>query len=151
YNQAVMRVDPEVGAHVYFRRPAYHPYVARVSFNGGPGGVFARPDRGDFLAARERRFALTNQQRLNQRIAFHDRRLRADFNHGRPPIAATQRPGVFHGPGVFAARARFGARARYRPRMQYRGQQFRRPAARFQGPGVRAQRFGPQRQFRPQQ
>jgi hypothetical protein len=145
YNRAVLRVGPAFGAHVYFRRPAFHPAMARVSFNGGPGGIFARPDRRDFLAARERRFLFTNQQRLNQRIAFRDPRLRADFNHGRPPIAATQRPGVFRGPGVF------GARAQYRPHMQYRGQQFRHPAAPFRGPGMRAQRFGPpQRQFRPQ-
>lgn len=41
-------------------------------------------------------------------MAFADHSLRADYNHGRPPVAATARPAMFHGSGAFAARAAGG-------------------------------------------
>ena len=113
YNRAIMRVGPGFGNDEYYRRPMHRPGFDRgrfrhVSFNGGPDGVFARPNRMDRIAARERHFALTPEQRRHDFMARGDRVLRANFNHGRPPIAATDRPSRFHGPGVFAARAAGG-------------------------------------------
>ena len=134
YNRAVMRVGAGFADDVYFRRPPPRPdfdrgRFRRVSFNGGRDGIFARPNRMELMAARERRFGLTAQQRQHDFMARRDRVLRADFNHGRPPIAATDRPNRFRGPGVFPARARFAGP---------------------HGPGQ--QRFnGPARRFAPQQ
>ena len=113
YNRAVMRVGPGFDSDEYYRRPMHHPGFDRgrfrhVSFNGGPDGIFARPNRMDLIAARERHFGLTPEQRRHDFMARGDRVLRANFNHGRPPIAATDRPSQFHGPGVFAARAAGG-------------------------------------------
>ena len=117
YNRAVMRVGAGFADDVYFRRPPPRPDFDRgrfhhVSFNGGRDGIFARPNRTDLIAARERRFGLTPAQRRHDFMARGDRVLRADFNHGRPPIAATDRPNRFRGPGVFAARAAGGPMVR---------------------------------------
>jgi hypothetical protein len=109
YNRAVWRVGPRFGNNVYYRRPEYaHREFEHVSFNGGPDGVRARPTRFDMMAERERRAAFTPEQRRQERLAFSHRSLRADFNHGRPPIAATERPAMFRGRGVMAARAAGG-------------------------------------------
>ena len=107
YNRAVVRVGPTFVTNVYYRR-VYHPQVRHVSFNGGRGGIMARPTRMDQIAARERRYGFTSMQRRQENKARSERVLRANFNHGRPPIAATARPVVFHGRGVYAARAAGG-------------------------------------------
>ena len=114
YNRAVWTVGPAFVTNVYYRRPVYYgggDYRGgedHVSFNGGPDGVRARPTRLDLMAERDRRAALTAEQQRQQQIAFSHRTLRADFNHGRPPIAATDRPAVFRGRGVIPARAAGG-------------------------------------------
>lgn len=112
YNRAVVHVGPTFVTNVYSRPESYHGRYAHVSFNGGPGGVAARPTRAQMMAAHEHHFAFTSLQQRQQRMAFANRSLRADYNHGRPPIAATARPAEFHGGGVYAARAAGG---RYRP------------------------------------
>jgi len=112
YNRAVVRVGPTFVTNVYYHPVVYHRAYAHVSFNGGPGGVVARPTRADMIAAHEHHVAFTPMQQRQQRMAFANRSLRADYNHGRPPIAATARPAEFHGNGAFAARAAGG---RYTP------------------------------------
>jgi WXXGXW repeat (2 copies) len=112
YNRAVVRVGPAFVSHAYYHPGVYHTAYEHVSFNGGPGGVRARPTRQQMVAEHEHHFALTGLQERQQRMAFADRSLRADYNHGRPPVAATARPGAFHGSGAFAARAAGG---RYTP------------------------------------
>ncbi len=110
YNRAVVRVGPDFARNVYYRRPDERgrPDFRHVSFNGGPRGVIAGPSRMDLTAERERRFEFTSAQRQHERLARNDRALRADFNHGRPPVAATARPTAFHGQGVIPARSAGG-------------------------------------------
>ncbi|MDE2051410.1 MAG: YXWGXW repeat-containing protein, partial [Gammaproteobacteria bacterium] len=108
YNRAVWHVGPTFVTNVYYHPVEYHRAYEHVSFNGGPGGVEARPTRSDFVAEHEHHFAFTSGQQKQQRMAFADHSLRADYNHGRPPIAATARPAMFHGNGAFAARAAGG-------------------------------------------
>jgi hypothetical protein len=108
YNRAVMHVGPTFVTNVYYHPVVYRRTYEHVSFNGGPGGIMARPSREDIAAEHERRFAVTPVQQRQQRMAFADRSLRADYNHGRPPIAATARPAIFHGHGAVAARAAGG-------------------------------------------
>lgn len=113
YNRAVTRLGAGFADDDYYRRPHHHHFRHRdfghISFNGGPGGVYAHPSHRDLIAAHERRFGLTHEQRRHVFLARGDRALRLRFNHGRPPIAATDRPSRFHGRGVFAARAAGGA------------------------------------------
>ncbi len=71
YNRAVMHVGPRFA--VYDRPVAYRAAYAHVSFNGGPGGVVARPTRAQMIAARGRHFAPTAVQQRQQRIAFAGR------------------------------------------------------------------------------
>ncbi|SRR5579883_728638 len=107
YNRAVVHVGPTI-VNNYYHTVVYHNTYEHVSFNGGAGGVRAQPTRVQMVVDRERHFGLTPVQQRQQRMAFADHALRADYNHGRPPIAATTRPAVFHGSGVFAARAAGG-------------------------------------------
>ena len=108
YNRAVVNVRPAFERHAYYRPVAYHSTYEHVSFNGGPGGVRARPSHEQMAAEHEHHVAFTSPQERQQRMAFADHSLRADYNHGRPPVAATTRAAVFHGSGVFAARAAGG-------------------------------------------
>ncbi len=78
--------------------------INRVSYNGGQGGIVARPSREDMVAAREHHQGPLETQRGHEEMASHDRRMCASVNGGRPAIAATGRPGVFSGRGVVAAR-----------------------------------------------
>jgi len=56
-------------------------------------------------AAHEHHVAFTSVQQRQQRMAFGNRSLRADYNHGRPAITATARPGVFRANGGSPNRA----------------------------------------------
>lgn len=72
----------------------------RVSFNGGKGGIEARPTSAEEAAAREQRIPPTQTQVEHARTASMNGALFQSNNHGRPAIAATQRPAAFSGPGV---------------------------------------------------
>lgn len=111
YNRAVVHVGPTFVRNVYYRQYE-HPDVRHVSFNGGRGGIMARPDREDMIAAREHHYGQTPWQERQSRMASDERALRASYNHGRPAIAATARPAEFHGRGVYGARAAGGPMSR---------------------------------------
>jgi hypothetical protein len=108
YNRAVVNVGPTFVTNVYYHPVVYRAAHEHVSYNGGPGGVVARPTREQVAFEHERHIGFTPVQQRQQRMAFADHALRADYNHGRPPIAATARPAVFHGNGAIAARAAGG-------------------------------------------
>lgn len=127
YNRAVVRVGPTFVTNVYYHPVVYRTTYEHVSFNGGPGGVAARPTREQMAFQRERHIGFTPMQQRQQRMAFADRSLRADRNHGRPPIAATARPAVFHGRGAYAARAA-GGPVRFAPARMARPMRQDRPS-----------------------
>ena len=79
--------------------------INRVSYNGGTGGVNARPNAHELAAAREPHIAPTSMQTQHQQAASTNRELRASSNHGQPSIAATAKPGVFQGSHVVPARS----------------------------------------------
>jgi hypothetical protein len=94
YNTAVVNVNRTVIRNTYINRGVVRGRVisrSRVSFNGGRGGVRARPMAGQ-LAARRHAIAETAAQRAHERVAARDRDLLARVNHGHPRIAAVQRP-----------------------------------------------------------
>jgi hypothetical protein len=78
--------------------------VNRVSYNGGRGGIGARPTEREREFEHEHHFAPTSMQRDHEHLAGSNRELRASENHGRPAIAATARPGEFRGHDVGGAR-----------------------------------------------
>jgi WXXGXW repeat (2 copies) len=101
YNRSVNNVTNITT--VYNRTVINNTRIRNISYNGGPGGVDARPTAAQLAAARQRRDPPTSVQRQHQQAARGDPALRAAANHGRPPIAATQRPGVMRGPHVVRA------------------------------------------------
>ena len=104
YNRSVTNINTTNITNVYNRTVVNNVNVTRVSFNGGAGGVVARPTAAQMSAAHERHFEQTPVQRQQQQMARGDSSLRAAENGGRPAIAATPRAGVFSGHGVVAAR-----------------------------------------------
>src|SRR5262249_5076055 len=74
-----------------------------ASFNGGPGGVSARPNSAEQVASRERHFAPTSMQAQHQQSTGSNRQLLAAVNHGPPWVGASPRAGVFNGQGVTPA------------------------------------------------
>lgn len=100
YNRAVMNVNVNVIHNVYETRIT-NISVNRVSYNGGRGGIEARATAQEEAAARDRHIDAVAAQNQHFEQARANQELRASVNHGRPPIAATARPGDFHG-GVAA-------------------------------------------------
>ena len=98
YNRAVTHVDVHVVRYVYDHRVEHaHSRFDRVSFNGGVHGVRARPTAREEAAMREHHVRMTAEQSRHVEFARSHRELRANINHGRPNIAATQRPAEFRG------------------------------------------------------
>src|ERR1700730_6356409 len=112
YNRSVTNVNTTNITNVYNTTVVNNVTVNRVSFNGGSGGVAARPNAAQLAAQRERHVAFTPGQRLHEQKARGDNSLRASVNGGRPPIAATQKPAVFSGHGVVLRRGARAARRR---------------------------------------
>jgi hypothetical protein len=70
----------------------------RVSYNGH-GGVNDRPTAQEEAAAHERHIAPVAAQTAHVNAARANPALRVSANHGKPPIAATARPGEFNDRG----------------------------------------------------
>ena len=104
YNTTVNRVNVTEIHNVYNTRIDVRNET-RVSYNGGNGGVNVRASSQEEAAARERHIGAVSAQQQHIQAARGNRELRASENHGRPPIAATARPGAFSGGGVVAARS----------------------------------------------
>src|ERR1700733_5801365 len=75
-----------------------------VSYNGGTGGITARPTATEETAAHAQRTPPTAAQTTQRTSASQNHELLASVNHGKPPIAATSKPGEFSGTGVVAAK-----------------------------------------------
>jgi hypothetical protein len=99
YNRAVTNVNVTVVRNTY-NTTVVNNNFNRVSFNGGRGGTNARPTSFEMEAARQRHFSMTSEQTRHVETARANRTLLASVNHGRPDIAATPRPGEFHGRGA---------------------------------------------------
>jgi hypothetical protein len=104
YNQSVSRVNVSINRNVYNTRVEDNNRENRVSFNGGNGGVQVRASAHEEAAGRERHIAPVAAQTQHVESARANPELRASANHGKPPIAATEKPGAFRGSGAVAAR-----------------------------------------------
>lgn len=107
YNRSVTNVSVTNVTNVYNKTVIVNN-TRNVSYNGGQGGIEARPSRQEEMAARERHEAPLAAQAQHQRMAGQNRENFAAVNHGRPAIAATVRPGDFSNRSVIRARAAGG-------------------------------------------
>ncbi len=95
YNRAVMNVGASVSiTNVYSERVAVNTTV-HVSFNGGTGGIQARPNAQELAYAREPHRPPSGEQMRHQQLASKNPELRRSRNGGRPSIAATRTAGDF--------------------------------------------------------
>jgi hypothetical protein len=105
YNTAVMHVDTVHITNVYVNRTVIVNNTSHVAFNGGEGGVVARPTAQEEAYAREPHQAALAAQTQQEHLAHQDRSNFASVNHGAPRVAATARPGDFNGRGVVASKS----------------------------------------------
>ncbi len=92
YNRSESHVDEGTIHHVYDQR-VEHGNENHISYNGGNGGIRARPDAQQEAAARERHIAPIASQTGHEQAARANPEQRASANHGRPTVTATSRPG----------------------------------------------------------
>ena len=104
YNRSVNNVNVTNVHNVYNKTVINNTAFNHVSYNGGNGGINARPTAAEETAAHERHTPATAAQTEHQQAAGKNHALLASVNHGRPAIAATAKPGEFSGKGVVAAR-----------------------------------------------
>jgi hypothetical protein len=78
--------------------------INRVSYNGGNGGINARPRPADEIAAREKHVPRVAVQTQHVQAARANPELRASANHGKPPVAYTPKPGAFRDRAVVPAK-----------------------------------------------
>src|SRR5580692_5919443 len=104
YNQSVSHVDVSINHNVYNTRVEDSTRANRVSFNGGNGGVQVRATSQEEAAGRQRHIEPVAAQTQHLESARANPELRASANHGKPPIAATAKPGAFIDSGAVAAR-----------------------------------------------
>ena len=93
YNTYVTHVNTSAVRNVYVDRnvTVVNPST-RVSYNGGPHGVQARPTTQQMTIAHGPHVGLTQVQRSHVQAAAHDPRLLASANHNVPPVLAVARP-----------------------------------------------------------
>jgi hypothetical protein len=106
YNRSVNNITNVTNiTNIYNKTIITNVTVNNVSYHGGQGGLTAQPTAAQRAAASERHIPPTVEQTQQQHAASANRALLASVNHGKPPIAATSKPGVFSGRGVVAAKA----------------------------------------------
>jgi hypothetical protein len=103
YNRSVTNVNVTVIHNVYNTTVVNRTDV-RVSYNGGNGGINERPTREQESYDRERHAPPVAEQTRHVEAARGNPQLRATVNHGKPPVAATPRPGAFNDHGAVAAK-----------------------------------------------
>ena len=111
YNRSVNNVNVTKIHNLYNATVINTTTVNRISYNGGVGGINARPRPDEEIAERDHHMARVAAQNQHIQDARADRQLRASVNRGKPPIAATPKPGDFRD-HVVAAREGGGP---YRP------------------------------------
>jgi hypothetical protein len=91
YNTAVVRVNRTVIHNTYNKTVINKCTNCHVSFNGGHGGISAKPNAAQMQARRNGRPPTTDQRNV-ARVASQDRNLYANVNKGKPPVTAVAKP-----------------------------------------------------------
>jgi WXXGXW repeat (2 copies) len=103
YNRSVTNVNVTNVTNVY-NTTVINNNNNRVSYNGGNGGINARPSPEQEQYEHERHLPPVSAQMQHAQEAAKMPELRASANHGKPPIAATAKPAEFRGEGAVPAR-----------------------------------------------
>jgi hypothetical protein len=104
YNTAVTNVNTTIIHNTYHTTVINNnTTINRVSYNGGHGGMMARPTSRELVAEREHHTQPTHLQMQHEQAARSNRDFLASENHGHPRVAASAKPGEFHGAGVVSA------------------------------------------------
>ena len=104
YNTSVNRISNENIHNTYNTRVEYNS-GNRASYNGGNGGINERPSAQEETYDKERHTGPVAAQNQHMQQARSNPELRASANQGKPPIAATSKPGDFKGSAVPAREA----------------------------------------------
>ena len=103
YNRAVTNVNV-TEIHNVYDTTVVNKTINRVSFNGGNGGINERPTSQEEAASRQRHLPPVAAQNQHVQAAHANPQLQASANQGKPPIAATPKPGQFSDRAVVPAR-----------------------------------------------
>ena len=95
YNRSVSNVNVTNIHNVYNTTVINSTTVNRVSYNGGNGGINARPTPQQESVARVRHIPPVAVQTQHAQAARVNPEQRASLNHGAPAVAATPKPGAF--------------------------------------------------------
>ena len=120
YNRSVNNINVTNIHNVYNTTVINNVTVNRISYNGGNGGINARPSVEEERDQHERHIAPVAVQMRHMEDARGNPQLRESVNRGRPPVAATPRPGEFNDRAVVPAREAGGP---YRPPAERAGGQ----------------------------
>jgi hypothetical protein len=104
YNRSVNNVNITEIHNVYNTTVVNNTTVTRVSYNGGNGGINERPTPQEEAAAHEKHISPVSAQIQHVQAARADSTLRASANLGKPPVAATPRPGALNDRGIMPAK-----------------------------------------------
>ena len=107
YNSTVNNISSVHIANIYREPVTVPPGVGRASFNGGQGGVQLKPtpEQERFTAQTKEHIPPTPLQRDHVKTASMNAEQFQSANQGKPPVAATPRPGEFKGRDVVPAKA----------------------------------------------
>ncbi len=104
YNRAVNNINVGRIHNVYVNRTVVNNvHVNRVSYNGGRGGLRARPTPAQRAYASQRRIGPTSMQSRQREAAMRDPAQRFQANRGKPAVSATQHAGRFGAPRAVRA------------------------------------------------
>jgi hypothetical protein len=106
YNRAVTNVSVTSVTNVYNHTVEVNEN--HVAFNGGEGGIVARPTAAEEAAEHEPHTPALAAQTQHEQMASQNRANFASENHGSPAVAATARAGDFSEHSAVAARAAGG-------------------------------------------
>jgi hypothetical protein len=96
YNRSVTNVNI-VNVHNVYNKTVINNYnTSRVSFNGGHGGIDARPTADEQRWSHEQRTEPLAAQHQNEMHASQNRAQFANVNHGRPENLARTEPASFN-------------------------------------------------------
>lgn len=88
YNRSVTNVNVTVVHNTYTKTVVTNTTVNNVSYNGGTGGILAKPTAKQLAVSQEKHTPATDQQMQHQQTARANRELLASENHGQPSKAA---------------------------------------------------------------
>lgn len=108
YNTTVNNVNITEIHNVYNAPVRTESTPPRVSYHGGNGGINRPPKPEELAAARARHIPPVPVQREHVQVARTHPDLRASANMGKPPVAATPKPGAIEERGVVPAKASGG-------------------------------------------